>query len=219
MYHPKLFHTKSSVFEGFERGVGCSGERGESMTTSGGAGSGPVVWKGRPSVGPYVALYGALAAVVTVVLLALEFILSGYHGLSLLDRSVTLAGITVPYALEVATVTLVLLWYLAKLVGLALLRARNSYELRSDGLQVNRGIARLENTFVSPMAFSDARLIRTIGMRLVGRSLIIVDTNDNRHFELRMVKDGMKVQAMIRDSLGHPTVRLDPRSNVAPTSP
>jgi hypothetical protein len=118
--------------------------------------------------------------------------------------------VMIPYALEVATIAIVLLAYLAKLVGLAILRARNSYELRTDGLFINTGIANLEDVFISPMAFSDARLIRTLPMRIVGRSTIVVEANDKRRFEMRLVKDGQRVQSLIRSNLGHPVVRIDP---------
>ena len=63
--------------------------------------------------------------------------------------------------------------------------------------------------FISAMAFSDAKLIRTLGMRIVGRSMIIVEANDGRKFEMRMLEDGANVQTLIRNNLSHPTVRLE----------
>ena len=172
---------------------------------------GNVIWRGRPSIGAYTALYGVLALVAIVILVVLE-VWAGDSVKSLgnlLFSSVKLSSFTIPDAVEVATVVIVLLLYLAEVIGLVVLRARNSYELRSDGLYVNMGIANLQNTFLSAMAFSDARLIRTLGMRIVGLSLIIVDANDGRHFELKMLKDGMNVQALIRSNLSHPTVRIE----------
>jgi hypothetical protein len=117
--------------------------------------------------------------------------------------------LTIPDALEVVTVLIVLIAFLAKLVGLVIYRAGHSFELRIDGLYVNRGIANLQNTFISAMAFSDAKLIRTLGMRIVRRSTIIIEANDGRRFEMRMLRDGNNVQALIRNNLSHPTVRMD----------
>jgi hypothetical protein len=46
-------------------------------------------------------------------------------------------------------------------------------------------------------------------MRIVGRSTIVVEANDGRKFEMRMLKDGMNVQTLIRSNLSHPTVRVE----------
>jgi hypothetical protein len=170
-----------------------------------------VVWKGRPGVGPFVILYGILAVVLIAVTVAAEVLLArSLPGASVLTATITIGAVTIPYGVEVLTVIIFLIGYLAELVGLEILRARNKYELRTDGLYINTGIANLENVFISPMAFSDARLIRTIGMRMVGRSTIIVEANDKRRFEMRFIKDGQAVQNLIRRVLSHPTVRIEP---------
>ncbi len=168
------------------------------------------VWKGRPSIGSYAALYAIVWIVILVVLEALELWASSNLGpaSSIFSASLKLGSVKIPSVFEVATAIIVVLLYLGRLVGLLLLRARNSYELRSDGLYLNRGILNLQNVFVSAMAFSDARLIRPLGMRLVGRSLIVVEANDGRKFELRLIKDGLHVQTLIRETLSHPTVRV-----------
>lgn len=181
-------------------------------------GGGSIIWKGRPSIGPYVTLFGVLALGMAVVLIEIEFLIAN-NGLPVLKSAVTLNGFKIPNVLEVGTAAVVILWYVAKLLGLVILRAGNRYELRSDGLYVNKGIANLENAFVSPMAFSDARLIRTIEMRLLSRCLIVVDTNDRRHFELKLVRDGLRVQGLISSTLAHPAVRLDREPGTAMPSP
>ena len=173
--------------------------------------TGDVVWSGRPSIGVYVALYAVLAVLAAAILVGLEvWAADGVASLSgTLFASLKLGPVVVPDAPEVVTVLVVFVLFLAKVVGLAIYRAGHSFELRSDGLYVNRGIANLQNVFLSAMAFSDARLLRTLGMRIVGRSTIIIEANDGRRFEMRMLKDGVGVQTLIRNNLSHPTVRIE----------
>lgn len=171
---------------------------------------GGVVWHGRPSIGPYLALYGILAATAIAVLVVLELWV-GFNvaGASFLKSSISVGGTRIPYPIEIVTAVVVCAAYLVKALRLLVVRFENSYELRNDGLYFNRGIANLSDTFLSPMAFSDARLVRTIGMRMVGRSLIVIEANDGRRFELKMIKDGPEVQALIRRNMAHPTVRIE----------
>jgi hypothetical protein len=119
------------------------------------------------------------------------------------------AGGDIPYPVEVITVVIILIVYLAQIIHLALLRARNKYELYEDGLYVDSGIINLENTFLSPMAFSDARLFRNWAMRLVNRGLIVVDANDGRKFNLLLIERPVVVQDLIRRTLAHPVVRVE----------
>jgi hypothetical protein len=169
------------------------------------------VWKGRPSIGSHVALYGILALLAIVILDGLEVWTSSHVAFlsGIFSAPIRTGSIDIPYGAEVATAAVVLVVYLAKVLGLVIFRERNSYELLSDGLYINKGIANLQNTFVSAMAFSDAKLIRTLGMRIMGRSLIVVEANDGRRFEIKMIKNGANVQALIRANLSHPTVRVE----------
>jgi hypothetical protein len=172
---------------------------------------GGVVWQGRPAIGVYVALYGILALAAIAILVGLELYTA--HAISsissVLDGSLKAGPVDIPYGLEVITALIIAVVFLVKVVGLLIVRTSNSYELRTDGLYVNKGIANLQNTFISAMAFSDARLTRTLGMRIVGRGRIVVEANDGRRFELMMIKDSSNVQSMIRSSLSHPTVRVE----------
>jgi hypothetical protein len=172
---------------------------------------GGVVWQGRPAIGVYVALYGVLALVAAGIIVGLEVYTARTFGAvsSFFYSSLKAGPVEIPYALEAITIIIIGLVLLVRVVGLVIVRTSNSYELRTDGLYVNKGIANLQNTFVSAMAFSDAKLTRTLGMRIVGRGRIVIEANDGRRFELRMIKDSSNVQAMIRTSLSHPTVRLE----------
>jgi len=173
--------------------------------------AGGAVWSGRPAIGVYVILYGVLSAIAAAILVGLEvWTAAKVSSLSsIFYASLHVGGVAIPDALEVATVLIVLIIFLVKVIGLVIYRAGHSYELQTDGLYVNRGIANLQNTFISAMAFSDAKLLRTLGMRLVGRSTIIIEANDGRKFEMRMLKDGPNVQYLIRSNLSHPTVRVE----------
>ncbi len=173
-------------------------------------GKGKQVWTGRPSVSVFYVLYGIISLVVIVVLVGLEF-LAGDTGVGkvIFPKSIVLSALRIPYPVEVGTAILVIIVYLAKVGQLALLRARHKYELREDGLYVDSGILNLQNTFVAPMAFSDARLEMPVSLRLLRRGNIIVDSNDNRHFRLLLIENPMTVQDLIRRTLGHPVVRVE----------
>ena len=170
--------------------------------------TGNVVWRAKPSIGVYILLFGIIAAVVAAILLGVE-LWTADNVKAVSSIFAKISSVTIPDVVEVVTVLGVLVVYLAKVVGLSLYKARHTFELRNDGLYINTGIANLQNTFISAMAFSDARLIRTLGMRIVGRSTIIVEANDRRSFEMRMLKDGVNVQTLIRNNLSHPTVRIE----------
>jgi len=174
-------------------------------------GKGKVVWIGRPSVSVFYALYGAIAVLIAAVLVGLELWFASYSsvGRAIFPRLISFGSVRVPFPIEVVTIVIILIAYLGKAIQLALLRARNKYELREDGLYVDSGIMNLQNTFVAPMAFSDARLNMPLSLRIVKRGNIIVDTNDNRHFKLLLIVDPLTVQNLIRRTLGHPVVRIE----------
>lgn len=167
-----------------------------------------LVWRSRPSISPLVVIYGIVSMIVLLILVTLEYV-AGSNSTTLLPASIDAGGTIIYYPVELATAIVIILIFIAKALGLFLLRARSRYELYDDGLYVNLGILNLESTFVSPMAFSDARLIRTVSLRIVQRGNIIVDSNDGRHFYLKLIKDPLTVQSLIRTTLGRPRVRTD----------
>ncbi len=160
------------------------------------------IWAGRPAIGVYLAIYLLVALIAMVVLDFVEF----YIGL---PKGAAISRVYVPYPIQIITDIVIFLVFLSSSFHLLLLRARSKYELYVDGLNINTGIISLQNTYVAPMAFSDARLIRTLLLRLAGRGLIIVDTNDHRHFRLELIKNPMEVQSLIRRALSHPTFRTE----------
>lgn len=174
-------------------------------------GKGKQVWVGRPSVSVLYLLYGLISLIVVAVLVGLELLSSSYFGIAgvLFPASIALAGMTIPYPVELLTVAIVLVVYLGEVIHLALLRARHKYDLREDGLYVDSGILNLQNTFVAAMAFSDARLFMPASLRLIRRGNIVVDTNDSRHFNLFLIENPTEVQNLLRRTLGHPVVRVE----------
>jgi hypothetical protein len=172
---------------------------------------GKLVWAGRPSVSVFYLLYGIVSLVIIIALVILELWLAYNTSLrvTILPTEISFGGIAIPYPAEIATVIIVLIGYLAEAISLSLLRARHKYELYEDGLYIDSGIVNLQNTFLSPMAFSDARLYRSWAMRLVNRGLIIVDANDSRQFKLFLIEKSLVVQDLIRRTLAHPVVRIE----------
>ena len=74
--------------------------------------------------------------------------------------------------------------------------------LYEDGLYVDSGIVNLQNTFVAPMAFSDARLVMPLSLRVVSRANIIVDANDDRHFKLLLIENAIEVPESDQEDAG-----------------
>jgi len=66
------------------------------------------------------------------------------------------------------------------------------------------------------MAFSDARLVQDLSMRMVKRGLIVVEANDGRKFSLMLVEKPQVVQELIRRTLAHPVVRVESRTDPEP---
>ena len=160
------------------------------------------LWRGRPSVGSYILIYGIISLIVILALVTIEYSISSY---GVFPNNI--GGIQ--YPVELATAIIVIIFFAIKAIQLAIIWATSRYELMSDGLYVNQGVVNLESSFLSAMAFSDARLIRTWSLRIAKRGLIIVEANDGRRFFLNYVKDPMQVQSLIRSTLAHPTVRTE----------
>jgi hypothetical protein len=181
---------------------------------------GKLVWAGRPSVSVFYLLYGFVALILVFVLVGLEvwFASATIVGVAIFPKSIAVGGTAIPYPVELLTIVVILIAYLVEVIRLALLRARNKYELYEDGLYLDSGIVNLQNTFLSPMAFSDARLLRNWAMRLVNRGMIIVEANDGRKFNLLLIEKPQVVQELTRRTLAHPVVRVESRTDIEPPS-
>jgi hypothetical protein len=168
------------------------------------------IWHGKPSIGSYIIIYGLFTIVLILILVTIEYVLStSSSARNFLPASARFGEIVMPDPVEIITTIIILLFFVYKLIELVIVWATNSYDLLPDGMYFNHGIINLENTFVSPIAFSDARLIRTLPLRLAARGLIIVEANDGRHLYLRYIKDPVEVQTLIRKTLAHPTVKTN----------
>ena len=168
------------------------------------------IWAGQPSVSVYYGIYGVLSVIIAAILLTIEIWLGQHMAIGHLIFPQRIRFIVdLYYPVEIITIVIIFLVFLTKAIRLAFLRAQNKYELRSDGLYMNLGIVNLENVYVSPMGFSDARVFRSLSSRLAKRGNIVIDTNDQRHFMLMSLKDPLEVQALIRRTMGRPTVRIE----------
>jgi hypothetical protein len=167
-----------------------------------------LVWKDKPTIMPLVMIWGIVSIILIVVLVTVEWYF-GNNGLGAgIPSSVPAAGSAFPYPIEIVTTFVILVFYAAKVVQLSFIRWRNRCELYDDGLYVNRGILNLENAFLSPMAFSDARLYRSLWQRLIGMGTIVVEANDGRRFTLSYVRNPLNVQQLIRNTMARPRVRF-----------
>jgi hypothetical protein len=177
--------------------------------------SGGPIWHGKPAIGSYVIIYGLIAIVVILILVTLEYVLSTSSPIarSLMPPQARFGSTIVPYPVEILTTLAIVVVFLYKLIRLTIIWATNTYDLLPDGLYINHGLINLENTLVAPIAFSDARLIRTWILRLAARGLIIVEANDGRRFYLQYVKNPIQVQSLIRKTLARPTFRTEEKDS------
>ena len=168
-----------------------------------------LVWSGRPAVSVYFGIYGLVSIVLIAIFIPTELWLGDYSKLGNIVFPTRIQGtVSVRYPVELATAGLISAAYIVEVIRLTILRMRNYYALYEDGLYLDTGVVNLQNVYVSPMGFSDARLIRMWSLRIAKRGNLVVDTNDQRHFELKLLEQPAVVQALIRRTLGRPTVRV-----------
>ncbi|GEM_PF-1632227 len=172
--------------------------------------SNALLWSDRPAVGPVLIVLGMLFLLAIVILVSLEWFLGNYVGgfTPFLPRSAQIGDVVVQYPVEILTIVILLAIYLGKVIQLAFIRIRNKYELYEDGLYLQHGVLNLENSFLSPVAFSDVILYRSVWLRIVGRGNIIIHANDGRQFRLSYIKEPLKVQNLMRETLTRLRVRI-----------
>jgi hypothetical protein len=158
---------------------------------------GDVVWVGKPWVVP-----AAILRTVAVIIVAIVFLwLETFAGAAF----TTLAGLP----LFVWTLVAFLVVWLISLTGLLILRASNTYVLRQDGLEIRRGILRLNSFVVTPSGFGDLLVYQGIGGRIFGYGDITVNSQGERETKLILVHAPFARADVMRDIMGKPIVRLE----------
>jgi hypothetical protein len=156
-----------------------------------------VVWAGKPWIAP-----AAIVRTVTVIVLAILFLsLEFYSG----GASLRLIGLSV----WAWTILLFGLIWLITMLELLVFRASNNYILRQDGLEVKRGILRLNSFVVTPSGFGDLLVFQSIGGRIFGYGDLTVNSQGERETTLRLVRHPYNVADTMRDIMGKPIVRVE----------
>jgi hypothetical protein len=158
---------------------------------------GEVVWVGKPWVVP-----AAILRTVAVIIVAIVFMwLETYAGAA----STTLVGLP----LYAWTLLAFLVVWLVNLAGLLVLRASNTYVLRQDGLEIRRGIVRLNSFVVTPSGFGDLLVYQGIGGRIFGYGDITVNSQGERETKLFLVHEPFAQADIMRDIMGKPIVCVE----------
>ncbi len=161
--------------------------------------SGSVVWSEKPYVIP-AAIYRTATIVVTAIFALFAEMWLG-------------VALTVFYGLPLYLWTLfvfTLIWALS-LLELLLFWAKNTYLLREDGLEVRRGIIRLNSLVVTPSGFGDLMLYQSLGGRIFGYGDLTVNSQGARQTKLKLVRSPFEVAEVIRGVMGKPAVRVEAR--------
>jgi uncharacterized membrane protein YdbT with pleckstrin-like domain len=168
-----------------------------SHATSGNSSS--MLWRGKPWITPAAVSRTVLVIIVVGVVLWLEFFFKRqlYSFLSL------------PLALWTGFV-FVLIWAFS-LVHLLLLRASNTYILRSDSLEIRTGILTSRSFIVAPSGFADMEVTKSVVGRILNFGDIIIRTQDETEGDrlMQKVRDPVKVSAQLREVMSRPIVRME----------
>jgi len=153
------------------------------------------LWTGRPWILPSAIARTALIVALAIVAVWLE---------SSFPAPPTLFGLPIWI-----TLLLFLVAWLVSMVPLLLLRSSNRYTLRSGSLEVKTGIASTKNFVLSSSGFSDLEVTQSVIGRIVNSGDITIHTQSDRTATMKMVKDPNRVASQIRDTMGHPIVRIE----------
>ncbi len=156
-----------------------------------------VVWAGKPWIAPAAIVRTVTVIVLLIIFLSLEF----YSG----GASLGMIGLPV----WAWTILLFGLIWLITMLELLVFRASNNYILRQDGLEVKRGILRLNSFVVTPSGFGDLLVFQSIGGRIFGYGDLTVNSQGERETRLRLVRHPYNVADMMRDIMGKPIVRVE----------
>ena len=102
----------------------------------------------------------------------------------------------------------VVIW-LISVFELLIVRASHTYILRQDGLEVKRGIIRLQSFVVTPSGFGDLLVFQSVGGRIFGYGDLTVNSQGERQTQLQLVRSPNTVADKMRDIMGKPIVRLE----------
>ena len=102
----------------------------------------------------------------------------------------------------------VVIW-LISVFELLIVRASHTYILRQDGLEVKRGIVRLQSFVVTPSGFGDLLVFQSVGGRIFGYGDLTVNSQGERQTRLQLVRSPNVMADKMRDIMGKPIVRVE----------
>ncbi len=158
---------------------------------------GEVVWVGKPWIVPAAILRTIAAIVVAIIFVWLEIYAGVAYDL--------LGGL----ALWLWTILVFAVIWLVSLLDLLIVWASNTYILRQDGLEIRRGIIRLNSFVVTPSGFGDLLVYQGIGGRIFNYGDITVNSQGERQTCLFLVRAPFSAADTIRDIMGKPVVRVE----------
>lgn len=159
-----------------------------------------VVWSGKPWVTPVAAIRTLIVVIVALLFLILEM----YTGLFLF----MLAELPI----YLWTLLLFTMIWAVSMLDLLIFWLSNSYLLRQDGLEVKRGIIRLNSFVVTPSGFGDLSLYQGIGGRIFNYGDLTILSQGERKTKLAFVRSPFAAADTIRDVMGKPIVRVESRA-------
>jgi hypothetical protein len=158
---------------------------------------GAVVWTGKPWIVPAAIIRTTSVIVITILIIWLEF----FSGVA----SDGLVGFPV-WAWTLLTFAAI---WLISMLDLLVFRASHKYILRQDGLEVKRGILRLQSFVVTPSGFGDLLVYQSVGGRIFGYGNLVVNSQGERETKLQLVRSPYTVADTMRDIMGKPIVRVE----------
>jgi membrane protein YdbS with pleckstrin-like domain len=158
-----------------------------------------VVWTGKPWIFPSAIARTLLIVIISVLIFWLEFYFGlAYYGIA-----------EMPLILWTAF-ALVLAWILS-LSNLLLLKASNTYVLRSDSLEIKTGILSLKQFMIVPAGFSDLEVIQSVLGRTWGYGSIVIHSQSEVDVGRKIVRvrNPSRVAEQIRYVMARPIVRME----------
>ncbi len=164
---------------------------------SSGKNTSSVVWSGKPWIAPSLIIRSVAVIVITSIVLFLEYYMGVLNNTLLIMPAWFLTDIVFG-----------ILW-LAAVFGLLILRASHTYILRQEGLEVKRGILRLQTFIVTPQGFGDLLVNQSVAGRILNYGDLIVDSQGEKKTRLQLVHRPNYVVDQMREIMGKPIVRIE----------